>query len=67
MILLCCVSGCVSVTPASNEATCDGTSQARADHAAALADDASDAAVVTWQALIAKLDAACRGNNGVGK
>lgn len=50
-------TGCVSV--ASNSAVCDGTAAARTAHAAALAQDASDAAVVTGARLIRLIDAAC--------
>jgi len=48
------------VTPASNEALCDGTRQARADHAAALAASPDDNAVETGARLIAQIDAGCR-------
>ncbi len=57
LILPFCVTGCVSV--ASNSAVCDGTAAARTAHAAALAQDASDAAVVTGARLIRLIDAAC--------
>lgn len=53
------VSGCVTATPNNADAICDGTRQARADHAAALVRDGGDASVVTGQALIARIDAAC--------
>ena len=53
------VSGCVTATPNSADAICDGTRKARSEHAAALASDGGDASVVTGQALIARIDAAC--------
>lgn len=55
------VSGCATVI--SDSAICDGTKQARADHAAALAEDSGDAAVVTGATLIRLLDAGCREDN----
>jgi hypothetical protein len=60
MTLLFFVTGCESVTPTPNSAVCDATREDRANHAAALAEDPNDAAVITGQALIARLDAACR-------
>mgnify|MGYP000231548142 FL=1 len=57
MIPVLLVAGCVS--GASNSAICDGTRKARSEHAAALASDGGDASVVTGQALIARIDAAC--------
>lgn len=57
-ILLCFATGCASVAP-SPAAICDGTAQARTDHAAALADSADDRAVVTGARLIRLLDAGC--------
>ena len=59
MILPFCVTGCVTVTPASNEAMCDGTRAARADLAQALAASPDDSAVVAGAMLIAKIDAGC--------
>lgn len=53
------VSGCVTATPNSADAICDGTRQARADHAAALVRDGGPLSLVTGQALIARIDAAC--------
>ncbi len=52
-------TGCVSVTPTSDDALCDGTRRARADHAAALAVSADDRAVVTGARLIGLIDAGC--------
>jgi pyrimidine deaminase RibD-like protein len=51
------VLGCVNV--ANQSAICDGTQDARAAHAEALASEASDAAVITGARLIALLDAGC--------
>jgi hypothetical protein len=51
------LSGCVNV--ANQSAICDGTQDARAAHAEALASEASDAAVITGARLIALLDAGC--------
>jgi len=59
LMLTTLVSGCLNATPNSGDAICQGTRQARADHAAALVRDGGDASVVTGQALIAKIDAAC--------
>lgn len=59
-ILTICATGCasVAVNPA---AICDGTAQARADHAGALAVAEDDAVVVTGAKLIRLLDAGCAG------
>lgn len=57
MMLALCVTGCVSA--ANQSAVCDGTVAARADHAAALADEASDRVVVTGARLIRLIDAGC--------
>jgi len=54
------VSGCVNGSGISDSAICDGTRQARAEHAAALAQSADDRAVVTGAALIDLIDAGCR-------
>ena len=56
MMLTMLAAGCVSVSPA---AVCDGTAQARTDHAAALAVSPDDRAVVTGARLIALIDAGC--------
>ena len=52
MMLMMLAAGCVSVSPA---AVCDGTAQARTDHAAALAQTADDAVALTgrgwWSCL----------------
>ena len=55
------VSGCVTATPNSADAICDGTRQARADHAAALVRDGGPLSLVTGQVLISKIDAGCAG------
>lgn len=57
MILPFCVTGCVNA--ASQAAICDGTAQARTEHAAALAKDGGDLSVVTGARLIRLLDAGC--------
>ena len=59
MIPLLCASGCVSATPGSLDASCDGTRQARADHAAALAVTTDENALRTGAVLISKIDAGC--------
>jgi hypothetical protein len=51
------LSGCV--TTGSLEALCSGTARLEADHAAALAGEASDKAVMTGQAYIATVAAGC--------
>lgn len=53
-------TGCASVA-VSPAAICDGTAQARTDHAAALAVSVDDRAVVTGARLIRLLDAGCGG------
>jgi hypothetical protein len=58
MILPFCVSGCVNA--ASSEAVCDGTAQARTEHAAALAVDGGPRSMVTGALLIKLMDAGCR-------
>jgi len=50
------LSGCVT---GSLDALCSGTARLEADHAAALAVEASDASVMTGQAYIATVAAAC--------
>ena len=50
-------SGCGIAVSA--DAICAGTEAARAEHAAALADDGGDASVVTGARLIMLLDAGC--------
>lgn len=57
MILLFCVTGCVS--GASDSAICDGSASARRDHAAALATDGGPQSVVTGARLIRLIDAGC--------
>ena len=56
MMLTMLAAGCVSVSPA---AVCDGTAQARTDHAAALAETADDAVALTGARLVELLDAGC--------
>lgn len=51
-------AGCMSVP--STDALCDGTRQARTDHAAALVADGGPRSLVTGQALISRMDAGCR-------
>ncbi|ARO14453.1 hypothetical protein BVG79_01107 [Ketogulonicigenium robustum] len=51
------MSGCASAV--SQGAICDGTRQARADHARALAEDGGDLSVVTGARLIGLIDAGC--------
>ena len=60
MTLTLLAAGCASVTPTSGDALCDGSRQARADHAAALAVSPDDRAVVSGARLIALIDAGCR-------
>lgn len=50
------VTGCVRVDPA---AICDGSRQARAEHAAALAVDGGERSVMTGVALMQAIDAGC--------
>ena len=57
MMMMLLVTGCVSA--GSQSAICDGTVAARADHAASLADEASDRVVVTGARLIRLIDAGC--------
>ena len=56
-ILLFCATGCASAP--SNNALCDGTAQARTEHAAALASDGGDLSVTTGARLIKLMDAGC--------
>lgn len=58
LIPLCFVIGCVNA--GSLDALCDGSEAARREHAAALAVDGSDRAVVTGARLIRQIDYACR-------
>ena len=53
------LSGCLNATPNSADAICQGTRQARADHAAALVRDGGPLSLVTGQVLIAKVDSGC--------
>ena len=57
MTLTLPVAGCVS--GGNPMAICDGTTQARTAHAAALADDGGDLSVVTGARLIRLIDAGC--------
>ena len=59
MTLTLLAAGCASGTQTSGDALCDGSRQARADHAASLADSADDRAVVSGARLIALIDAGC--------
>ena len=58
-ILPLCVSGCVTATPNSADALCGGTRQARADHAAALADTQDERVLMTGARLIGLVEAGC--------
>ncbi|MCL4065361.1 hypothetical protein M3484_02060 [Pseudomonas sp. GX19020] len=60
LILMLPAGSCVSVTPTTGDALCDGSRAARADHAAALAVSPDDRAVVSGARLIALIDAGCR-------
>lgn len=60
MTPLLLVAGCMSASPGSLDALCKGTARDRDNHAAALAADGGDRSVTTGQALISKVDAACR-------
>lgn len=57
MILLLPGAGCTSAV--NETALCDGTRQARSNHAAALAESADDRATLTGARLIALIDAGC--------
>jgi len=57
MTLMLLGAGCTSVV--SDRAICDGTFEARAAHAAALALDGGDRSVLTGADLIGALDAGC--------
>ena len=57
MILTLLGAGCVSAV--SERAICDGTAQARTEHAAALADDAGPRSLGTGARLIKLVDAGC--------
>ncbi|WP_283177904.1 hypothetical protein [Gemmobacter sp. 24YEA27] len=58
-ILTLLAAGCVSGTQTSDDAICDGSRAARADHAAVLAVSPDDRAVVSGARLIALIDAGC--------
>lgn len=60
LILMMLAISCAPATRTSGDALCDGTRTARADHAAALADEGSDRVVVTGARLIAAIDAGCQ-------
>lgn len=53
------VSGCETVSQASDEAICGGTRALRAEHAAALARTSDDAVALTGAGLIEAIDAGC--------
>jgi len=57
MTLALLLAGCVNV--GSSEAICDGTAQARTEHAAALAVDGGPRSLVTGARLIKMIDAGC--------
>ncbi len=59
LILPLLASGCVTVTPGSLDALCQGTRDARVEHAVALAVSVDDRAVVTGARLIELVDAGC--------
>jgi hypothetical protein len=59
MILTLPVAGCMNAV--SDSAICQGTRQARTDHAAALVADGGPRSLVTGQALISRVDAGCGG------
>ena len=59
LILMLPAGSCVSGTQTSGDALCDGSRQARADHAAALANSPDGRAVVSGARLIALIDAGC--------
>lgn len=52
------LAGCSGV-PVTTEAICDGTAEARTDHAAALVADAGPQSRATGRTLIALVDAGC--------
>ncbi len=56
--LVLLVSGCAAAQSGA-DALCAGTSEARADHAAALAADGGPQSLVTGAALIGRIDAGC--------
>lgn len=58
MILTMPVAGCMSGQ--SVNAICDGSREARTDHAAALVEDGGPLSLVTGQALISTIDAGCK-------
>jgi hypothetical protein len=59
MTLPLLVAGCLNATPPASDAICDGTRQARADLAAALAVSADDRAVLAGAQLVQLIDAGC--------
>ena len=60
LALMLPVTACVSASPGSIDAICLATARDRDAHAAALVADGGDQSVTTGQALISKMDAACR-------
>jgi hypothetical protein len=59
-IPLLLATGCSTTLTVSTDALCDGTRETRAAHARALVSDGGDQSVVTGQALLAQMQAACR-------
>lgn len=53
------LTGCAQAPRVSERGICDGTRATRDAHVAALVADAGPRALVTGQALIAQIDAAC--------
>jgi hypothetical protein len=60
LMLMLPVAGCVTATPNGADAICTASRQARASHAATLAETPDDRAAVTGANLIEIIDAACR-------
>jgi hypothetical protein len=59
LLLISAVSACGPETPTSLRGLCDGTKKSRADLAADLAVTTDEAALVSGDALISQIDAAC--------
>lgn len=60
LLLPMLASACVTGPQTSGDAICDGTRQARIEHAAALASEASDRTAVTGANLVTLIDEGCR-------
>lgn len=60
LLLPMLAAACVTGPQTSGDALCDGTRQARIEHAAALAADSSDRTAVTGAALVTLIDEGCR-------